>query len=152
MKIEKRGGYRPNAGRPKGAKNLTNLPKKAILEYTSPQELGNMVQRAKKWAKTDKNMLRWYLEMVFGKPKTIEREGGAKTVNNIAYFLDNLEREAIEGPKPDYFIGDIPNVYTTSQTGQETAGQDVETSTFIYNQGQEPEQNPVQAEQGSGAL
>ena len=147
MEKSKRGGYRPNAGRPKGSKSLVNLPKKAILEYTSPQELQNMVERAKKWAKTDRKMLQWYLEMVFGKPKAFEKDGGAKTVNNIAYFLDKLERLEQEEPlKPDYFIGDIPNGSITSgeftnvtngtvftEDGQEIVRQNMETPSPVHN-------------------
>jgi len=139
-----RGGYRPGAGRKPGSKNIVAL-KKAILEYTSPQELKNMVERAKKWTKTDRKMLQWYLEMVFGKPKTAEGEG-PKSVTNIAYFLDKLEQEKLEGPqepKP-YFVGDIPNGYTTTN-GFQTTGQIMETKTPIYDQGQESEQDTVQA-------
>lgn len=122
--IKGKGGWRPGAGRPKGAKNLLGTPKKAILEYTSPQELKNMVERAKKWAKRDPKMLQWYLEQVFGKAKVTEREGN-KTVNNIAYFLDSLEKNG---------------------TGQTLAGQILENQPLIPYQGPQPEQDTVQAE------
>ena len=130
--ITGKGGYRPGAGRPAGQKNILKI-KKAILEYTSPQELKNMVERAKKWAKKDPKMLQWYLEQVFGKAKVVERADGPKTVNNIAYFLDRLEQEKIEGPKPDYYVGDIPNGNGTTYTGETTSvrfttpGQELET-------------------------
>lgn len=91
--ITGKGGWRPGAGRKPGSKNLLSTPKKAILEYTSPQELKNMVERAKKAAKRNDKMLQWYLEMVFGKPKVVEKEPGGKTTNNIAVFLDSLEKQ-----------------------------------------------------------
>jgi len=138
-KKEKRGGYRPNAGRKVGSKNIRTV-RRAILEYTTPNELHFMVERAKKACKTDNKMLQWYLEMCFGKPKVVER-GGDKTTNNIALFLDKLEQKRlnpIEGNIP--FVGDpINNGYTTS-------GQELPTEAHIYNQGQEPEQDSVRSE------
>lgn len=144
--IKGRGGYRPNAGRPKGKKNIVAL-KKAILDYTSPQELANLVERAKKLAKKDSKMLQWYLEMCLGKPKVVEREN-TKNVTNIAYFLDKLQEE--KKLNPPYTVGDPPMPYvgdiTYGTTGPETAGQNLETPTSIYYQGQEPEQNQVRSE------
>lgn len=90
--ITGRGGKRPGAGRPKGRKTLVGI-KKAILEYTSPQELENLVKRAKKMAEKDKVVLMWYLEQVFGKAKAVNQLPQGKTVNNIALFLDTLEKE-----------------------------------------------------------
>lgn len=88
--IRGRGGYRPGAGRPKGRKNIVGL-KKAVLDYTSPEELKNMVDRAKRMAKTDKTVLMWYLEQVFGKPKVANTKPAAPT--NIALFLNALEQK-----------------------------------------------------------
>ena len=132
--ITGRGGFRPNAGRPKGAKNLVGL-KKSILEHTSPQELKNMVQRAKKMAKNDKVVLMWYLEQVFGKAKA-PLGNQAPPTTNIALFLDKLEKE------PNYPIH-IENY----GTGQETAEQIVEDYTPLPNQEQAPTETPVPSEQ-----
>jgi hypothetical protein len=125
-KPETRGGYRKNAGRPKGSKSLLALPKKTIMEYTSEQELRNMVERSKRLTRKDPRILQWYLEMCMGKPKVVEREGGGKTVNNIALFLDNLEKQKLDGPT--------------------TIGQVVEIEPPVSNQGQEPEQDTVQTQ------
>ena len=91
-KITGKGGRRPGAGRPKGKKNVLGI-KHAVKEYTSPQELKNLVERAKKMAKTDKVVLMWYLEQVFGKAKATGVQPQGKTVNNIALFLDSLEKQ-----------------------------------------------------------
>jgi hypothetical protein len=134
-----KGGWRPGAGRPKGKKNLTTV-RKAILEYTSPQELKNMVERAKKLAKTDSKVLMWYLEMCFGKAKVVDKEVG-KTTNNIAVFLDKLEQERLNPPVDgNIYVGDPIN------NGSTTSGQKLETEAFIYDQRQESEQDTVQAE------
>lgn len=118
-------GFKSRAGRKKGSKNIILL-RKAILEYTSPTELKNMIERAKKATRKSETMLRWYLEMCFGKPKVFERD--AKTVNNIALFLDKLEN------------------------GQEIAGQELEALPPLYYQRPEPKQSTVQAEQGPEPL
>jgi hypothetical protein len=145
--IKGRGGYRPNAGRPKGKKNIVAL-KKAILDYTSPEELKNLVERAKKLAKTDSKMLQWYLEMCLGKPKVVERET-TKNVTNIAYFLDKLEEE--KRLNPPYYVGDPPN-YGGTTNGFQITGQDVEATTSLHHQGQESEQDSVRSEQTAGTL
>jgi hypothetical protein len=111
-------------GRPKGSKNIVDV-KKAIMEYTTPEELRRMVERAKKVAKTDSKMLQWYLEQVFGKAKVVEREGSNnKTTNNIAVFLDSLE----------------------NGNRQKITGQVMETLPPLLYQGSEPEQDSIQAE------
>ena len=155
-KKEKRGGYRPGAGRKVGSKNILTV-RRAILEYTTPNELHFMVERAKKVAKTDNKMLQWYLEMCFGKPKVVER-GGDKTTNNIAVFLDKLEEQKklnpIIGNTPIY-TGDPNNGTNTGDPTDirfSTTGQVVEAETYLHNQGQEPEQDTVRSEQGSGTL
>jgi len=101
-KIDRRklnGGYRPGAGRPKGQPNIINF-KKALREYVSPEELRRMVERAKKFAKTDKKVLMFLLEQIFGKAKTITENVGEKKATNIAIFLDTLEKE-----KPKLYDG-----------------------------------------------
>jgi len=118
------GGYRANAGRPVGSKNLLSIPKKTIMEFTTTQELKNMVERAKKAAKKNDKMLQWYLEMCMGKPKVVEREGGGGTTNNIALFLDNLEKK----------------------NGSEIAQQVMENVPFVLNQGQETGEDYLSAE------
>ena len=139
--IKGRGGYRPNSGRPKGKKNIVAL-KKAILDYTSPQELANLVERAKRLAKKDPKMLQWYLEMCLGKPKVVEREN-TKNVTNIAYFLDKLQEE--KKLNPPYTVGDPPMPYVGDinygTTGSETIGQKLEIETPLYDQRQESEQD-----------
>jgi hypothetical protein len=135
-KKEKRGGYRPGAGRKVGSKNILTV-RRAILEYTTPNELHFMVERAKKVAKTDNKMLQWYLEMCFGKPKVVERQGD-KTTNNIALFLDNLEQKRlnpIEGNIP--FVGDLINNGT--DTRYSTTGQIMEAETSLHDNRQETE-------------
>lgn len=143
-----KGGWRPGAGRPKGKKNLTTV-RKAILEYTSPQELKNMVERAKKLAKTDSKVLMWYLEMCFGKAKVVDKEVG-KTTNNIAVFLDKLEKERLNPPVDGtVYTGDpLDTIYVGDpiNNGSTTSGQKLETEAFIYDQRQESEQDTVQAE------
>jgi hypothetical protein len=144
-----KGGWRPGAGRKKGSKSLSNLPKKAILEYTSPQELKNMVERAKKLTKKDPKMLQWYLEQIFGKAKVVEKETG-KTTNNIAVFLDKLEQERLNPPiEGTSYIGDpLETIYVGDpiNNGSTTFKQGFQTETPIYNNGQKPEQDTVSAE------
>lgn len=127
--ITGKGGYRPGSGRPKGKKNLVSL-KKAILEYTSPQELRNMVERAKKMAKTDKIVLMWYLEQVFGKAKA-PNTAPQGTTNNIAVFLDQLEKKETIKINPD---------------GQATSGQILADTESVFNNGQEPKESEVYTE------
>lgn len=142
-----KGGWRPGAGRPKGKKNLTTV-RKAILEYTSPQELKNMVERAKKLAKTDSKVLMWYLEMCFGKAKVVDKESGG-TTNNIAVFLDKLEQERLNPPVDGtVYTGDsLDTIYVGDpiNNGSTTSGQKLATEAFVYDQGQESEQDTVQA-------
>ena len=109
VKVVQKGGFRPGAGRKPGSKNLLSIPKKTIMEYTSEQEMRNMVERAKKATRKSDKMLQWYLEMCLGKPKVVEREEKGKTTNNIAVFLDSLEKQNILPPiSPDYeVISDI---------------------------------------------
>lgn len=110
------GGYRAGSGRPKGKKNVVSL-KKAILEYTSPQELKNMVERAKKMAKNDKYVLMWYLEQVFGKAKSTGAP--VKPGNtNIAFFLDQLEKQPVIGT-----VIETTPIETFEQNGTTYAGQ-----------------------------
>jgi hypothetical protein len=115
VKITGRGGYRPGSGRPKGKKNIHGL-KFAIKEYTSPQELHNLVERAKKLAKTDKGVLMWYLEQVFGKPKAPNQLPPGKTTNNIAVFLDSLEKQNGQTVVRQT-VEDLPPVYNNEQEG-----------------------------------
>lgn len=143
-----KGGWRPGAGRPKGKKNLTTV-RKAILEYTSPQELKNMVERAKKLAKTDSKVLMWYLEMCFGKAKVVDKELGG-TTNNIAVFLDKLEQERLNPPVDGtVYTGDpLDTIYVGDpiNNGPTTSGQKLETQNFVYHKRQESEQDTVSAE------
>lgn len=148
---EKRGGYRIGAGRKVGSKNILTV-RRAILEYTTPNELHFMVERAKKVAKTDNKMLQWYLEMCFGKPKVVER-GGDKTTNNIAVFLDKLEEQKklnpLIGNTPIYTGDEIQNGTITGDPTNvrfSTSGQVVEAETYLHNQGQESEQDSVRSE------
>lgn len=150
--ITGRGGYRPGSGRPKGKKNVVGL-KKAILEYTSPQELKNMVERAKKLAKNDKYVLMWYLEQIFGKAKAT----GAPTkgvTNNIALFLDTLEKESKQLPP---VVGtviptkEIENNGTT-YNGQETVRQSVETPQPVFHNGFQAEESEVRSESSTSTL
>lgn len=135
MPITGKGGKRPGAGRPKGKKNIVGLKKK-ILEYTSPQELKNLVERAKKMAKTDRVVLMWYLEQVFGKAKAVgEKPGG--TVNNIALFLDSLEKNkngSINRPIP--INGDSTST-GIADSGFKVIEQGVENQAFISDNRQE---------------
>lgn len=123
------GGYRPGSGRPKGKKNLVSL-KKAILEYTSPQELKNMVERAKKMAKTDKIVLMWYLEQVFGKAKA-PNTAPQNPTNNIAIFLDQLEKKDTVKIQPD---------------GQATSGKILAAEEPVFDNGQEPKESEIYTE------
>jgi len=129
-KIDRRkfnGGARPGAGKPKGKKNIVNF-KRALKEYISPEELKHMVERAKKFAKTDKKMLMFLLEQVFGKAKTTNQtiQDGAKT-NNIAIFLDTLEKKKLNA-------------------GSEITGQIVEAEVLVPDQGQGTEEGSIQPE------
>lgn len=100
-----RGGFRAGAGRKKGSKNLINI-KKALIEYMSPQELKNLVERLKRWAKSDKKVAMFIAEQIFGKAKTsgnVQHEG---KVLHIGAMLDQLESgEPFEEPIiPEYTI------------------------------------------------
>lgn len=123
QEITGRGGKRPGAGRPKGRKTLVGI-KKAILEYTSPQELENLVKRAKKMAEKDKVVLMWYLEQVFGKAKAVNQLPAGKTVNNIAVFLDSLEKQT--HADRNRVITVTPEHDRISDAGRETLGQAME--------------------------
>jgi len=112
----KKGGYRVGAGRKAGSKNLVSI-KKAILEYMSPQELKNLVNRLKKWAKTDKKVAMFLAEQVFGKAKTSGSMQVGGAVMHIGKMLDELEsQKTIVLPKEQYYVGDpIPRPSTTGQ-------------------------------------
>jgi len=103
----KKGGFRIGAGRKAGSKNLVSI-KKAILEYMSPQELQNLVNRLKKWAKTDKKVAMFLAEQVFGKAKTSGSVQVGGAVMHIGKMLDELESQKfIKIPKEEYHVGDI---------------------------------------------
>lgn len=121
------GRYRPGAGRPKGKKNIVTL-KKAILDYTSPQELKNMVEKAKKMANKSEKMMQWYLEMCLGKPKAVGATKPSDTTNNIAIFLDQLEKTETIKIKTD---------------GQATSGQILENPESVFDNGQEPKESEI---------
>lgn len=141
--ITGRGGYRPGAGRPKGKKGLDGL-RKAIKDYTSPQELQNLVDRAKKMAKTDKVVLMWYLEQVFGKAKATNQLPPGNTTNNIALFLDSLEKNGNRIKARTINGGQGSN-----ESGFPALEQELEDQSPILDSRQVVEQDTVQTEPSS---
>ena len=124
---ETRGGFRKNAGRPKGAKNLAQANfKKTIKEIVTPNEALYLVSRLVKWAKTDKKIAMFLAEQIYGKAKS--NQAPESKANNIAIFLDNLEKQP-RLDKPDNII---------EGHGQAITRKKLETTEFIFDQGQEP--------------
>ena len=68
-----KGGYRENAGRPKGARS-----KLQIADFLTEKEIKELVGKAKELAKMgDKDMLKFILEQKFGKARqNIGLDGG----------------------------------------------------------------------------
>lgn len=141
-KITGKGGRRPGAGRPKGKKNVLGI-KHAVKEYTSPQELKNLVERAKKMAKTDKVVLMWYLEQIFGKAKATGVQPQGKTVNNIALFLDSLEKQNGGNTNQPIPINGRVTSGADRVDGFSIVRQTVETETPLLDNEQEGEENTV---------
>ena len=127
---DNRGGARQGAGRKKGTKNNVTIGS-TILEYTTPTELKYMVERAKKHAKTDKKVLLFLLEHIFGKANTTKATPPKKEdANNMANFLDKLEKDERRGrPK--------------------TVKQGVEIEPPLPDNEQEAEEDSLQVESGS---
>jgi hypothetical protein len=114
--IKGRGGYRIGCGRKAGSKNLVNI-KKALIEYMSPQELKNLVERLKRWAKSDKKVAMFIAEQIFGKAKTSANVHTEGKVLHIGAMLDELEK--LEPPKEVIVM--TPDNYTiTSDDRPET--------------------------------
>lgn len=126
--IKGRGGYRPNAGRKKGSKNLVNI-KKALVEYMSPQELKNLVERLKRWAKSDKKVAMFIAEQIFGKAKTSANVQHDGKVLHIGAMLDQLEQ--LDHPKDVIQLSS--DQFKINNDGPQTTGQNVETETPIHN-------------------
>lgn len=115
IKVGGRGGFRPGCGRKPGSKNLTTI-KKALIEYMSPQELKNLVERLKRWAKSDKKVAMFVAEQIFGKAKTsanVQHEG---KVLHIGAMLDELEK------------AEDPNIIKIQPNGREIIGQSISSS------------------------
>lgn len=66
--------------------------KKKLADYTTEKEVINMIKKAKKIAKSDKLMLKFLLEHLFGKPRqNVGLDGGEGKPITIASILDRLE-------------------------------------------------------------
>ena len=137
-KSGKMGGKREGAGRRTGSKVFKAFKKK-IRDYTTEKEVRLMVKRAKKIARTDKKMLQFLLEQIFGKPRqNMGLDGGedGRPVT-MAALLDSLEK-----PKP----------IKAEIIDEQIIEQGVEDKPLISNQGQELEQDPVSEEQVAETL
>lgn len=89
-------------GRPLGSKTKKAF-KRAIREYTSDAEVKTMVNRAKKIAKNDKQMLKFLLEHIFGKPRqNIGMDGGTEGAPiTMAALMKSLESDKIEAKQDE---------------------------------------------------
>ena len=79
-------------GRPKGSKDVASIKRK-LKEYTTNKEFKAMLERLKRWAKTDKKIAVWYAEMILGKPRQNNGlDGGSENKPiMISKILDELE-------------------------------------------------------------
>lgn len=126
--IKGRGGYRPGCGRKAGSKNLINI-KKALVEYMSPQELKNLVDRLKRWAKSDKKVAMFIAEQIFGKAKTSANVQHDGKVLHIGAMLDQLEQ--LDQPKDVIKLSS--DQFKINNDGPQTTGQNVEVETPLHN-------------------
>jgi hypothetical protein len=136
IKVGGRGGFRANAGRKAGSKNLINI-KKALVEYMSPQELKNLVERLKRWAKSDKKVAMFIAEQIFGKAKTSANVHTEGKVLHIGAMLDQLEES---------------NIIKIQPNGRETTEQNVEIKSLISDKGQGTKESEIYSESTSATL
>jgi len=94
-------------GRPFGSTNAIKF-RKVLREYVTEVEAKHMVDRAKKLAKTDKRILMFLLEQMFGKARqNVGLDGGSPGAPiTMAALLDQLE-------KPKKAIKTGENTYIT---------------------------------------
>ncbi len=121
---ETRGGARPGAGRKKGSKTKVMVGA-TIKDYITPTELRLMVERAKKHAKTDKRVLMYLLENVFGKPNTSKAPPPKpKDEHNMSNFLDGLENKNDRQKTPRQNLAPEPPLLDNEQETEESEVQD----------------------------